>query len=156
METLKDIIRSAGMSTRPEYYSGRGATISDLTETILEKIFKGIETKFGAAAAKNFVKMIADIKVLSATTFLQELYNLYYSDWKYRKKRKHAVGVAVGKNDKGEYDLASGLIGMAGVMSGMNDRDDTQRIKGWFLRCHGILPTAEDLRKDAYGSTWYY
>jgi len=155
MENLKDIIRNAGMSTRPEYYSGRGATTSDLDETILEQIFKGIEDKFGAKPAENFVKMIADIKVLSVTTFLQELYNLYYSNWKYKKKKEHAVGVAVGKNDDGEYDQVSGLIGMMGAMSGMNVRDDTQRIKGWFLRCHGILPTELDRMRDANGSTWY-
>lgn len=155
MENLKNIIRNAGMSTRPEYYSGRGATRSDLDEDILEKIFKGIEAKFGALPAENFVKMIDDIKVLSATTFLQELYNLYYSNWKYTKKKKHSSGVAVGKNADGEYDLASGLIGMMGAMSGMNDRDDTQRIKGWFLRCHGILPKAEDRMRDANGNTWY-
>jgi len=101
------------MSTRPEYYSGRGAALSDLNSEILQKIYVGIEKQYGVKAAKNYVRMVDDIKVLSATTFLEELYQLFYNDWKYVKKRSHASGISVPKNDNGEYDDNSALSGMA-------------------------------------------
>jgi len=88
MEKLKEIIRDNRMSTRPEYYSGRGATMSDLNGEILEGIFKGILKEFGNSAADNYVKMVADIKVASATTFLTELYGLFYSDWTQKRRSK--------------------------------------------------------------------
>lgn len=83
MEKLKDILRESGMSTRPEYYSGRGATRSDLDSSILGRIYDGILKEYGKRPANYYVKMVADIKVLSATTFLQELYMLFNNNWKY-------------------------------------------------------------------------
>ena len=56
MERLKDIIRNSNMSTRPEYYSGRGAILCDLNSDILQKIYLGIEKEFGKKAAKNYAK----------------------------------------------------------------------------------------------------
>ena len=156
MAKLHDIIRNNRMSTRPEYYSGRGATMSDLDSEILEGIHKGILKEYGEDAAKNFVKMVADIKVLSATTFLQELYQLFNNDWKYTEKKKHADGIAIPKNDEGEYDEDSTLSGMMGVMSAMthNGRDDTSRIKGGFLQSHGVKPKNE-IRYNSLGDYYY-
>jgi hypothetical protein len=147
MEKLKDIIRNNKMSTRPEFYSGRGAITCDLNGEILEGIYKGIKKEFGENSAKNFVKMVDDIKVLSATTFLEELYVLFSNDWKYRKKRSHAAGVTVPKNADGEYDLVGGMFGMMNAM--MNNRDETQQIKSYFLSRHGVKP------KGKVVNVWY-
>lgn len=154
METLEEIIRNNRMSTRPEYYSGRGATMSDLNDEILEGIYKGIQKEFGKDAAFNYVKMIADIKVLSATTFLQELYDLFYNNWKYVKKKKHADGIAVQKNSDGNYDETHGMLSIFSAMSSGN-RDDTQSIKGYFLKRHGVK--SKELVDYSNGTVrWYY
>ena len=144
MEKLKDIIRNNRMSTRPEYYSGRGAILCDLDGKILEGIYQGIKKEFGVRAAQNFVKMVDDIKVLSATTFLEELYMLCGNGWKYRKKPKEhqANGISIPKNENGEYDdrsMVSGMLGMFAAM-GNNGRDETQQIKSYFLMNHGVKP----------------
>lgn len=139
METFKNIIRNSNMSTRPEYYSGRGAILCDLNGEILQKIYLGIEKEYGIKAAKNYIKMIADIKVLSATTFLQELYLLFNNGFKYVKKKIHANGIAIPKNENGEYDEGSIMSGMISIFSAMSgNRDETQMIKGGFLHTHGI------------------
>ncbi len=159
METLKDIIRNSNMSTRPEYYSGRGATMSDLNSEILQKIFLGIEKEFGAKAAKNYVKMVRDIKVLSATTFLQELYDLFDKNWVYRKKRRHASDILVSKGKNGEYDDSSLLSGMASIMSAMSrgNRDDTNQIRGGFLHTHGAEPRKRMIHYSGNGiDCWGY
>jgi hypothetical protein len=142
MEKLKDILRNANMSTRPEYYSGRGAIMCDLNGTQLEKIYQGILKEFGKKAAQNFVKMVDDIKVMSATTFLEELYMLFQSGWKYTKKPKEhqANGISIPKNENGEYDDRSMMSGMLGIFAAMgnNGRDETSAIKNYFLSCHGV------------------
>jgi hypothetical protein len=142
MEKLKDIIRNNKMSTRPEYYSGRGAITCDLNGNMLEGIYQGIKKEFGDIPAKNFVKMVADTKVLSATTFLEELYMLFGNDWKYRNKPKsqQANGISIPKNENGEYDDRSAMSGMLGMFAAMgnNGRDETPEIKNYFLSKHGV------------------
>jgi hypothetical protein len=134
MEKIKEIILEVGMSTRPEYYSGRGATTSDLTTNMLFKFYDKILKNFGIDAANNFVKMVANIKVLSATAFLQDLYILTGNGWKYTKPRSH--GIAVGKNKDGEYDITNGMAGiMSAVMS--NGHDQTEEIRSWFIQRKG-------------------
>lgn len=138
MEKLQQIIRNNRMSTRPEHYSGRGATLTDLDGQILEGIYQGILKEYGEKAAKSFVSMVSGIKVISATCFLQELYKLFHSNWKY-KSGKNELGVAVGKNEDGEFDLVSGKIGIIDSIFSTG-RDETQSIKNWFLMNHGIKP----------------
>jgi len=82
MIDARQIVRDAGISTRPEFYSGRGATICDLGSYHLQKIYIGIEKNFGKQAGKEFVQMVADIPKLSATDFLLNLYNLEANGWK--------------------------------------------------------------------------
>lgn len=139
MEKLKNIIRDNKMNARPEYYSGRGAIMSDLNSEILQGIHKDILTLYGKEAAKNYVKMVADIKVLSATTFLEELYQLFGNDWNYTEREQHASGISIPKNKDGEYDETSMVSGMMGIFSAMsNDRDDTNWIRNDFLHTHGV------------------
>lgn len=141
MQKLKEIIISTGMSTRPESYSGRGATVSDLNSETLEKIFQGIQKQFGEKAAKNYVKMVKNIKVISATTFLNELYSLCSCGWVYRAHKTDKLGIAIQKNSKGNYELDSPnpMASMASFMFG-SGRDETQSIKYWFLQSHGVVP----------------
>jgi len=135
MEKLKNIIRNNRMSTRPEYYSGRGATISDLDERILFGIHRDLKNEFGQAAGIGFVKMVAGIKVLLATAFLNGLYELFYNDWKYDEHQPDSISIP--KDKDGNYNSA---IGMIGVMNSLfsDGRDDTQRIKSYFLIRNGV------------------
>lgn len=154
---LRAIVQDNRMSARPEYYSGRGATLTDLNAKILSGIHKGIGKDFGKGAAKNFVKMVADIKVLSATTFLQELEMLEYNDWKYTEKESHANGISIPKNKDGEYDeqsMMSGMIGLIGAMT--NTRDNTSAIRTGFLRANGIGQKDGHGERDQYGNEYVY
>ena len=156
MEGLHNIIRVNNMCTRPEYYSGRGATLSDLNDKILEGIHSDITTLFGEEAAKNYVKMVADIKVLSATTFLEELYQLFYNDWKYTERETHASGISIPKNEDGEYDENSVMSGMLGMFAAMgNDKDDTASIKNRFLQLHGVKTNGGITHHDEFGNYYY-
>ncbi|MDD4412863.1 MAG: hypothetical protein PHR00_04435 [Patescibacteria group bacterium] len=78
---IQEIVENANMSARPGYYSGRGATLSDLNDAILNKIAKSIKENYGDKAFDSFVSMVWDMKVLSATAFLNNLYTLESVDW---------------------------------------------------------------------------
>lgn len=130
----EDIVRKAGMSARPGFYSGRGALIDDLNYRLLTKINTTIKENYGENASKSFVQMVADIPTLSATDFLLALYRLEGNDWTWSEK---LLG-----NEKGRYfdnhdeafgTVAAGLVGELGA-------DATQSIRNQFLRENGIRP----------------
>lgn len=129
--TLHTIINDSGMSARPSFYSGRGAITCDLNNMILGKLYEGIKKTFGDEAAKSFVCMVADIPVLSATEFLLALQRLEANDWVWRAGDANT-------STKGIYaeDIGSAFGTIASVLGGMSDRDETEAIRGSFLRSH--------------------
>lgn len=130
--SVADIVRSVGMSDRPEYYSGRGATLTDLQDRHLEGIYQKIESAHGPDAAENYALMVADIPKLTATDFLLTLYALESHRWIWDKK---LLG-----NEKGIYVTgeAVGFATLVGGMFGDLDRDETMGIRREFLRRHGL------------------
>ena len=128
----RQIVNDADMSGRPEFYSGRGATSSDLNDKNLEKIYQSIEQHHGKDAAQNYVRMVADIPKLSATDFLLSLYKLESHDWKWDKG-------LLGR-EKGLYatDIGTAHGTVFSVLFGMSDTDETSYIRGAFLKRHMI------------------
>jgi hypothetical protein len=124
-----------GMSTRPGYYSGRGATRTDLNSEKLERIHAAILKNKGEDAAKAFIEMVVNIPVLSATDFLIALTALDASDYNIEAVWGANLGSNKGIYLEGEGE-AWGTIGS--VLGGMADRDETPSIRGPFLRRHGV------------------
>ena len=119
----RQIVRNAGMSDRPEYYSGRGAITSDLNDKILEKTYELVQKEHGDDAAKHFAQMVADIQKLSATDFLNTLYNLESRNWKWDKRLLgDGKGMDVGpdRGDRGREAIA--MMTIAGVLFGASER----------------------------------
>ncbi len=118
-----------GMSTRPAFYSGRGATTADLSESKLEKVWTAIKTHRGDEAAEAFVKMVESIKVLSATDFLLALESLDSSGFKWAPNlRPTARGLHA-------EDPITGLFTVLSVC--YQGRDETRTIRDPFLRRRG-------------------
>lgn len=137
------------MSSRPEFYSGRGAILTDLNSELLEMIYDGIRREIGEAAAKNFVQMVADIDVLSATLFLNSLYGLEANGWKWKKRSKLSkTSKATDHVDIGPDDGHRFAIGMATIgswLGGGSERNETPMISSDFLEKHGFS-----------GKAWYF
>lgn len=116
-----------GMSTRPAYYSGRGATTTDLDSSRLEKIWAAVQEHVGKAAAAEFVKMVASIPSLSATDFLLTLARLELNDWKWEDD---LLG-----NESGIYvDSEMSAWGtVLEVFGGAGRANQTEAIRGDFL-----------------------
>ena len=134
-----EIVVKAGMSKRPEFYSGRGAILADLNPNILEKIYIGINEIHGEKASKQFVKMVKEIPVLSATDFLLSLYKLESNNWKWKKDLSgNENGVYV----DGPTDDAKMVVGFMTIAEGLyqRKRDDTISIKSPFLANHKVKP----------------
>lgn len=124
------------MSTRPEFYSGRGAIICDLNSKLLEMIYDGVLVKVGPEAAKEFVNFVMGIDRLSATHFLNEFYNFGYRGWVCAEPRATVTLNHIDVGPDNEARLGIGMATIAGVMFGSSDRDETPRIRGDFLRNH--------------------
>lgn len=147
----KKIVKEAGMVSAPGYYSGRGATTSDLNDRKLEAIYQGIQRGHGVDAANQYAQMVADIPKLSATDFLLTLYTLEARDWKWNKRLLgNERGVYVdGRTDREK--MAVGLATIGGALFGDNARDETYSIRREFLKRHGI-ETPESAGKSIFGS----
>ena len=134
----KQIVESAGMSGRPEYYSGRGAITCDLNSEILEKVYQEIGKTHGKKAANQFTHMVADIPKLSATDFLLALYRLEGRGWKWDKKM---LGGEKGIYIDGPTIDAKRMVCLATIAEafcGSGSRDETDYIRRGFLAKHGI------------------
>ncbi len=138
--TAVGIVYKAGMCPSPEYYSGRGATSVDLNPQHLEKIYSLIAENYGAEPAVNFVKMVEDIPVLSATDFINSFYAFEMNNWKYEKSKVKSdtiEGILVRKNADGNYNEMHGMASMMAAIA-RGGRDQTESIRGPFLRKYSI------------------
>ena len=130
--SAREIVRSVGMCDRPEYYSGRGATTSDLDGDKLYAIYQKITQELGANPADAFVTMVKKLKTLSATNFLNSLYTLERYDWT-ENVSFHESDIDVGPDGPGREVIAFATL--AEALFGSHSRcDDTELIKASFLR----------------------
>jgi hypothetical protein len=149
--SAQQIVMEAGMSARPEFYSGRGAISSDLNDKILENVYQGVRREQGEEAAKQFAQMVADVPKLSATDFLLTLYRLEGLSWKWDKRvlgNERGMDVGPDRDDGSREAIARATI--ASVLSGMSDIDETSYIRGEFLRRHEIQVPKSDKRTNSF------
>lgn len=134
-----------GMSTRPAFYSGRGATSSDLSSEKLERIYKAIIVNVSMKAADAFALMVANLPCLSATDFLLALARLEGAEWVWRTSM---VG-----SENGRYADSFGAA-MGTVLETVSGRktDETVSIRRQFLNNHGIKDPKAG--QDKYGYGW--
>lgn len=163
MKTLNDkmdareIVREAGMSNRPEYFSGLGARTCYLNDKQLEAIYQGIQREHGEKAAENFARMVADIPKLTATDFLLSLYTLEARNWKWKKSYLgNENGVDVGPDMGDGRREAIAQISVLNVFRGMSACDETPSIRGQFLKRHGVKNPDEREGHFYYGRCDFY
>ncbi len=153
-KSMEEILYSAPCFVgRASYYSGRGATLTDLNYKILHHIHAEIKKEHGEDAAKAMVKMVESMTNCNATDFISNCYQLEANgyQWKVKKARKNGVDVA--KNSDGSHNMASALGTMAGLMFD-SGRDETPQIRNQFLRENGIKIKGREI--DIYGRFYIY
>jgi hypothetical protein len=117
------IINYTNMSTEPSYYSGRGNTTTDLNSELLEKIYTGVKTENGDAAAKAFVNLVGQMQTdASATTFLTAFQRLDNAGWIFNKNlvpnnNQEADADAIAEQAQ-SGDVDNALFGMANMVFG--------------------------------------
>ncbi len=121
-----------GMSTRPDAFSGRGATTTDLNFRRLEVIYQSVLQNKGEKAAMAYAQMVADIPRLTATDFLITLAALESNNWVWDKR---LLGSQNGLY-AGDAESAFGTV--ACVLGGMSEVDQTYWIRRDFLAEHKI------------------
>lgn len=79
--TAKEIVRSVGIMDLPEYYSGKQVNFSDLNGDKLYAIYLKIKENLGDNQANAYVIMVQQLKILTASNFLECLYALEKNNW---------------------------------------------------------------------------
>lgn len=128
-----------GMSTRPGYYSCRGATSTDLNSEKLGRIHAAITANVSEEAGGAFAQMVADIPKLTATDFLLTLEAFEANGWKWDK---HLLG-----RQNGVYAANAGeaMGSLMAALGGRREIDETVSIRSDFLRRQGIPESRKDL-----------
>lgn len=142
---LQRILWDSNVAPEPSTYSGRGATISDLDSKKLEAVYQGIKKGYGHRASAEFVRMVGDVEVLSATDFLISLYNLERNGWTWD-------AALLSKNKGIDIDNDAGAFATLLGTKFPSDRDDTERIRRGFLLTRQAESTAQEykLPEDAF------
>lgn len=139
--SAREIVHSVkGMSSRPDFYSGRGAIMSDLDGNMLYAIYQKIAQKLGTEQANAFVTMVEKLETLSATNFLNALYALERNDWNLIKFNESNVDVS---SDGTAFATVSESLFNYG-------RDDTEDIRLSFLRKIDFERSPKNKRKYCY------
>lgn len=142
-----------GMSTRPEYYSGRGATSTDLSSEKLETLYQAIRRNVNEKAADAFAQMVADIPCLSATDFLLALARLERNAWVWDAR---LIGMENGIYAGTPEDALFTLFEVVGHGDD-HHRDETTSIRWGFLRQHGLKdPKVKPGRRSCYDDPYGY
>ncbi len=149
----REIVGEAGMSARPEFYSGRGAINCDLNDKKLESIYQTIKREYSEGAAQYFAQMVADIPKLTATDFLLTLYRLEAQNWKWNKNLLgDEKGIDVGPDQGDGKREITGMMTVLSILGGLSERDETEYIRSAFLKRHGIKNT----KKEECGYNGYF
>ncbi len=138
-----DLIRRCtkdSLSTRPEYYSGRGPNEGDLNSNHLKDLHRGIKVELGDAAAKAFVSMVEVLADMSATAFLNSLYRLESNGWRFDASLFNGSGDGIahdGMRDGGVSAMCSIFATLGRDSDPERDRWRSDSIKAAFLRSVG-------------------
>jgi hypothetical protein len=150
-----DIVQYFGnMSDRPEFYSGYGATVSNLCSEQLELIYMGIQKYHGKCAATNFAQMVADLEKLTASGFLRSLYELERNGWRW----EHVENKPVSNIALGGYGEQLEATAFATIASALGDRDvdQTYYIRREFLNLHKDEVVRSVKPKQTMAGSFYF
>jgi hypothetical protein len=135
---IHEILQNNGISPRPSYYSGRGATTSDVNSDQLEKIYQQIVKVHGKEAGEAFTNMVESMANMNASAFINNCFILESSQYKWEKAKKvEQNGIEPIKDEDGNYNEAHLLISVFGAMN--NKGDDTDIIRNPFLAKRGRI-----------------
>lgn len=140
-ELAEEIVRKANMSTRPAYYSGRGALLEDFnfgkpSLNVIYNELRNINEKY----AQDFIDFVMSFKNLNATDFLTSFYKFAKNNFSLESIQITECGYNLDANNDEQRDA----IAFVTIFSafGNSGRDDTEAIKSKFLY---LLP--DDVRK---------
>lgn len=128
---IKRIIATSGLCNSPEFYSGRGACISDLSGSQLVAIFNKLE-KLDDKKALAMLKMTMKAPTLGATEFIHSLFRLAMNEYNLDESVISTNNFDLGQNtySKQIYALGLGIMGSSCIKP---NKDDTELIKIDFL-----------------------
>ncbi len=149
-KVIHRIVLTSGLNDRPEFYSGRGAKMSDLNGNHLISIYNKLY-KLDPQRALNMAQMTIDMDSLGATEFLESLYSLAENDYDLSKTKISTNNFSVGNKREQDRDIFAYTAIIAAF--GRQTYDCTSTIKTQFI---DLLPQQANyqlcLRCEPYAS----
>ena len=124
------IVDSAGMSTRPEFYSGRGViqSYADLDQNILNSIYLAL-SKTSDLVADNFLKLVFSMETLGATEFLNSLYYLANNKYNYNGHTTDNIDFGHGTTEQ------KGIIGLCSLFKTNQSEEQALCVTNYIKNC---------------------
>jgi len=143
------------LNPRPGYYAGRGPKRGDLNDKHLQQLWAGIKKDFGDEQAAEFVKMVADLKDMSATAFLVSMEHFWAHGLKWTG-REQEPGDGNTMSARGDDRFTEGMCVIASVLGRQNSSPEQEafesyNIKAPFLRRHGVEIEPPALGGEVFG-----
>ncbi len=110
------------------------SALSDLNSDMLLNIQSEIKKEFGDRAVESYLSLVQQIKILSATAFINAIKELYWNNW-VLSERINQSGICIENEGSAFGTLAAAMF--------PNNRDDTNAIRSKFLQKNGIAVTYE-------------
>lgn len=132
------------MISRPSYYSGRGATTTDLNGPTLKRLYDLLTgPTFPKRAKGAFIRMVEKLPVLSASDFFIAFARLEGNDWRWKQSLTDGLTgtTMVGADNHQEASMIVFAV-LTSRRSPEQDRQTTRLIRDEFLRAIGRQPPA--------------
>ena len=141
-KSMQEILRETPrFSSRAAFFSGRGATTTDLNNEILTHIHAAIKKEHGDAAAQAMVSMVASMESCNATDFINNCYSLEANNFQWKTKKAKKNGIEIEKDSNGSHNFMSAMGNIGEVLFGGSNRiDATPQIRNSFLMKNGVMP----------------
>lgn len=144
------------LSSRAEYYAGRGVNRGDLNSDHLEMIYQGVLGYAGKEAAGRFVEFVEALENMSASAFLGAFYEFFYAGFQWNgRKQTFADNLAITGRTEDAFDAL--FLGMSDLLRKADspDYENMQKIeslmlKREFLERHGKV----QFQKTAFNGAW--
>lgn len=78
--------------------------------------------------------MVIRLSILSATGFLESLYQLYRNDWKIYTDKNETNDISIPKNENGNYDERSQMIAAISFFGGNSTPKEQQISKSHYMK----------------------
>ena len=127
-EVTAEIIRAAGFRPDPEQYVGSEGASSHIRVRHLQTLYREIRDRICLEAARNFVRVIEEMRVIRINAILCGLWGLQYHGWNWGPKVEESISIGAGVGSD-----ATAFVAFAAALTASPNQDTSAHLRSQFL-----------------------